>query len=258
MDHQDPYAAAVLPSVLAETIGENQSPNTLYLGTDLKSVHLGKKTPITVVDKEACARHGIPIVRWDGGDWGPAYDDESVLVINVLYNLGTAEHPKNKRKASDLLFDTVISMCARLGLEAERSKPNSNDLIISGRKFSGLYATTQSGSMLLNLSLLVGFDFELTDEILTVPSEKFADKQFDNVRDWLTTLRGELGREISIEEVKSTFIAAFEGYYAVELEEGTLSETEEKKIKSMTEITKTDTWTRLGKRSPVKDYWRPP
>ena len=75
-------------------------------------------------------------------------------------------------------------------------------------------------------NIIIDLDYDMMVSVLRVPNEKFKDKMAKSMRDWVTTLRRELGEAPSAEEVKKTYIAAFQDLFGVELMRQGPTETE--------------------------------
>ncbi|KYH36160.1 MAG: hypothetical protein AYL28_007100 [Candidatus Bathyarchaeota archaeon B23] len=108
------------------------------------------------------------------------------------------------------LLGVTVYVYRALGLEAEY-KP-INDVVVGGRKISGNGAGRMGRAIILVGNIILDFDYDSMVRVLRVPDEKFRDKVAKSMREWLTTLRRELGYEPPVEEVKRLLR---EGYEAV-------------------------------------------
>jgi lipoate-protein ligase A len=68
-----------------------------------------------------------------------------------------------------------------------------NDIQVDGRKIGGTGAATVGESMIVAGSLMFDFNYELMVRVLRVPSEKFRDKMYSTMREYLTTINRQLG-----------------------------------------------------------------
>ena len=118
------------------------------------------------------------------------------------------------------------------GIKAEfRGK---NDLEVEGRKIGGLgIHCNASGGYLLHCSLLVDLDVPLMLRALNVPIEKLEARQLQSIEGRITTVRRELKKETSLNEVRDTMRKAFSSYFAVEFEQSCYSPEEKKAISEM-------------------------
>ena len=258
-DDRNLYEVAALPFMIAEEIEKGRSPKTVIFTTE-RGISMGKIASLSSINMEECRKQSLPIVRYEiSGDWGPCLSDENGLYFFSIYDTTDEKYSSDVREATRIIVDSVISVCKSFGLSAERSghRPDSNDVVIDNRKICGITITRSGNCIIGNFSFIVGFDFDLAEKVLKIPESKFDDKPYNNIRGWLTTLRGELGREILIKEVRSAFIKSFEDQYGMKLVGGTLTEIEEIKVRDRAEVYRTDDWLKYGKWSPVKDYWRP-
>ncbi|GAJ04771.1 unnamed protein product, partial [marine sediment metagenome] len=69
-------------------------------------------------------------------------------------------------------------------------------------------------------------NYDLMARVLRVPDEKFRDKMAKSMREWVTTLRRELGEPPTVGEVKAIYSNAFQDILGVDLVKGEPSELE--------------------------------
>jgi lipoate-protein ligase A len=112
-----------------------------------------------------------------------------------------------------------------LGIEAYH-RP-INDLQVAGRKIGGTGAARIGEAMVVVGSLIFDFNYELMARVLKVPSEKFRDKLYSSLQEYLTTMKRELGREPPREEAKGLLADRFSEVLGREIEPGVLSPAEE-------------------------------
>ncbi len=91
-------------------------------------------------------------------------------------------------------------------------------------------------------NVIMDADVEMMAQVLKVPSEKFRDKIIENVREHMTSLKRELGKEFTYEEVQKKYLPVFETELGVKLEKGEMTEAEKKNLEEIFATTKTDEW----------------
>lgn len=251
----DPFEAYAL----VEALVKSEGPNTFLLYTSPTYVALGKTTALTSVNVEECERNAIPIVRYMKGNWGPMFQHHDVLHPIIFYNIDEESYPANREDLFKIVLRIIVKTCEKFGLKAKRStyRPRSNDILIGDKKVSGIAFFKKRDRIVFSTPLTLGFDYDLADKILNIPDSKFADKPYKTMREWVTSLRRELGREVSMEDVKTAFIKAFEEEHGTILEQGELTEAEKAIVKGLREKYTSESWIKWGKWSPVKEYWRP-
>ncbi|TMI48437.1 lipoate--protein ligase family protein [Candidatus Bathyarchaeota archaeon] len=69
-------------------------------------------------------------------------------------------------------------------------------------------------------------DLSILGRVLNVPQVKFADRHVASVQKRVTTVRDELGKDVTTRNVRDGMVRGIESSYNVRLEEGTLTKTE--------------------------------
>jgi lipoate-protein ligase A len=118
------------------------------------------------------------------------------------------------------VFETM-SIVFRLGLSSlglDAGFRPKNDLTLRGRKVAGLAASNEGDDVLFfHTSMCVGFDVPTMLRLLKLPVEKLSDKGISCFSERMISIREELGRDISLGEVRSVVKDAFADYFGVEL-----------------------------------------
>jgi lipoate-protein ligase A len=126
-------------------------------------------------------------------------------------------------RARDLMLtlsEGIIKGLNELGANAQFY--NKNDILVNGRKIVGTgIHRAQSGSLLFHASVLVDLDVNLMLQVLNTPLEKISDKQVAAISERLTNVRRELGRDISVDEVRQAIARNYATTLGVELVAGT-------------------------------------
>lgn len=168
-----------------------------------------------------CRAHDISIARRMVGG-GAVLLDPGQVFFHLIF-------PGGHSSVNDLfaaLLPGVINAYQKMGVPAE-IRP-LNDIVVGPRKLGGTGAATLGQSLVFVGSLLFDFDRDLMVQVLKVPSEKFRDKMLTSLRDYMTTLREELGERTPSHEEGARILAEAYGELLEEpLEPGTLTEAEE-------------------------------
>ena len=118
-------------------------------------------------------------------------------------------------------MNTVLS---RLGINGEFT--GINDIVSNGKKISGNAQTRKQGVVLQHGTILLDVDVERMFSLLKVSDEKTRGKMIDKVKERVTSLKQELGKEADIEDVKSALLKGFEEEFDIGFEQEELTDHE--------------------------------
>jgi len=197
---------AALDEAIARARSAGEAPDTLHFYRRRPpAVTLGYSIDAAAeVDLDYCARKGIDVVRRLSGG-GAIYTDEKQLV----YSLTTRDVLPSSVEASLKMVCTALAKAlSSLGTEAVFSPVN--DVLISGRKVSGSAQLRKWGVILQHGTVLVDADPEEMFRALRVPGKKARKHSLEDPRQRITTLKAELGRLPSMEDVKQAVKRSFE------------------------------------------------
>ncbi len=140
------------------------------------------------IDLDFCRKNSIPVLRREVGGGAVLLDNDQVF-FQFIFNRDKVPHDVN-RIYSEFL-EPAVNTYHRLGLKV--SHRPINDLQVDGRKIGGTGAVQIGESVVVVGSFMFDFNYELMANILKVPSEKFRDKLYKNVRDYVTSIKRECG-----------------------------------------------------------------
>lgn len=144
----------------------------------------------TEVDLEYCAGAGIPVYRREVGG-GAVYLDEGQTFWHPIFHQDRV--PTTLAEVYTRFLAGPVLALNRIGIPAVHRPVN--DIQVEGRKIGGTGAATIGQSMVVAGSLMFDFNYELMARVLRVPSEKFRDKVYSTMREYLTTIDRELGED---------------------------------------------------------------
>jgi lipoate-protein ligase A len=177
------------------------------------------------LDVSFCRENGIPLVRRILGG-GAVYLDRGQLFYQLIIGPESPLFPRRMTEAFRFFLQAPIWAYQSLGLEAQYRPVN--DIQTHGRKISGNgAATTADGIFVLTGNIIISFDYDMMVRVLKVPSEKFRDKAYSTLRDYLSTATRELGREVTMEEAELALKNGFERLLGEELLPGKLTPEEQ-------------------------------
>ncbi|GMQ98304.1 MAG: lipoate protein ligase C-terminal domain-containing protein [Acidimicrobiia bacterium] len=159
----------------------------------------------TEVDLDFCDQAGVPVYRREIGG-GAVYLDEGQTFWHTIFHVSRVPSTLSEVYAK-FLAGPVLAL-NRMGIPAVHRPVN--DIQVEGRKIGGTGAATVGESMIVAGSLMFDFNYELMVRVLRVPSEKFRDKMYSTMMEYLSTINRELGENAPTrEQGVSLLIEAF-------------------------------------------------
>jgi lipoate-protein ligase A len=191
------------------------SPNTPY-------VSIGRHQDVDrEVDRAVCAELGFPVIRREVGG-GAVYLDGNQLFTQWIF---AAERlPATVEERFTLYCTTLVDAYRALGIEAAYRPVN--DIHVNGRKIGGTGAARMDRAEVVVGSLMFDFDVLTMSRVLKVPSEKFRDKVFQTMSEYMTTMRRELGEPPARSVVIDAYVNACSAALGRPIEPGVLRDDE--------------------------------
>ena len=147
------------------------------------------------VDLEFCEAAGVPVYRREIGG-GAVYLDEGQTFWHTIFH--ESRVPTTLTDVYTKFLAGPVLALNRMGIPALHRPVN--DIQVGGRKIGGTGAATVGESMIVAGSLMFDFNYELMVKVLRVPSEKFRDKMYSTMREYLTTINRQLGEDAPTRE----------------------------------------------------------
>jgi lipoate-protein ligase A len=158
------------------------------------------------VDVAFCREHDIPIFRREVGG-GSVYLDGAQLFWQLVIHKDNPLVPSGKEAFYRKFLQPPIETYRALGIPAEY-KP-VNDIIADNRKVSGTGVAEIEDYIVFVGNLIVDFDYDTMTRVLKVPDEKFRDKVYKTLRENLSTIKREIERVPSTDELWSLMAEKF-------------------------------------------------
>ncbi len=177
------------------------------------------------VDLAKCKQLGMDIVRRITG--GGAVFHEAELTYSFTCSEDSGIVPKNILESYALICNSLVLGFRELGLNA--GFVPLNDIVVNGKKISGSAQTRRNGVVLQHGTILIKVDVEKMFSLLKVPDEKLKGKMIENVKQRVTSVEEQAGREIYFQEVAEAMQKGFAENFKAEVEGGSLT-VEEKVI----------------------------
>ncbi len=160
------------------------------------------------VDLDYCREHGIPVFRREVGG-GTTFLDGRQLFFQLVIRKDNPLTPATKEECYRRFLEPVAQAYRDLGVKASY-RPVNDIVTAEGRKISGCGAAEIGDYFVMVGNLIQDFDYETTVRVSRVPDEKFRDKVHKGLRENLSTLRREVDREPSWEEMIDALVRNFD------------------------------------------------
>jgi len=205
----EPLMAQTFYEAVAVAVDRGLAPSTLLFVQPSKPyVCLGFHQQMEKeLDTEYCRNHNLLIIRRSQGGGATYLNSDQLFYQVVAADLSNAI-PKNVEALFEKALEAPIQTYRRLGVEAS-FKP-LNDVMAGSRKISGNGAGKLGNTTILVGNIIMDLDYEAMAAVLRVPDEKFRDKMAKSMREWVTSLKRELGHTPPIDVVKKILRASFE------------------------------------------------
>jgi len=159
--------------------------------------------PLSEINYERVLELKTRVVRrFTGG--GAVYHDLGNLNFTFIFK-ARCELPQ----AFELIGSIISSALRNLGLNA-RFKP-MNDVIVNSKKIAGLAGMVLGDRILIHGCLLVNSSLDVLSSVLSVSKEKLIDKAVSSVRERVTTISIEVGKDIPQDDIKHEILKAAKG-----------------------------------------------
>lgn len=238
----DAYTNMGVDEALAYARGEGMAPNTLrFYRWNPSAVTLGYFQSVEdEVDLEACGRYGIDINRRISGGGAVLNSSYGEITYSIVTDEDDPRVSTDVTESYRFLCHGIVEGLALLGIEAE-FKP-INDVVVRVRKISGNAQIRRYGAVLHHGTILLDFDARQMFSVLKISKEKLSDKMIKQAEERVTTIRRELGRDISFEEARDALYEGFRKALHVELVHGELSDYEEQLVRKFREKYASPEW----------------
>ena len=226
----DAYTNMAVDEALAYAKGEGKAKNTLrFYRWQPSAVTLGYFQSVEdEIDLEACKRYSIDVNRRISGGGAVLNSSYGEITYSIVMPEGDPRISADPTESYRYLCHGIVEGLANLGIEAA-FKP-INDIIVGPRKISGNAQIRRYGAILHHGTILVDFNAREMFSVLKISEEKISDKMIQQAEERVTTIRRELGRGVSFDEVRAAMERGFAKALGVELVPGELSEHEDELV----------------------------
>ena len=218
---------------------KGDKPSVRFYGWKPHAVSIGYFQGIEEeVDLEKARELDTDVVRRITGGGAVFHERE------LTYSFVCSEESK---LVSKKILESYQKICAGIvnGLEELEVKSEFvplNDIIVNGKKISGNAQTRRDGNVLQHGTLLLEVGVDKMFSLLKVPDEKMKGKIIESVKQRVTSLEMETGREYSFLDVTEAMQKGFGKAFDAELVEGELSEEEKSAAEELKEKFASKEW----------------
>jgi len=242
---------AVDEAILTARI-KNIATNTLRLYCwNPSAVSVGKFQDVnSEVYLDNCRKHGVDVVRRITGG-GTVYHDAKDEITYSVIAKKQALNAKDITAVYAKVYEGIVEALKILGITADFNTGNEKtcpNLTVKGKKISGSAQSHKSGVVLQHGTLLLNVDLEKMFTFLRVPWARTCMQVVDVAKNKITSLRMELGKNVSVREAYQALVEGFEKALKVPLLEGELTLYERELAERLfKEKYSTDDWNIHGK-----------
>ena len=265
-----------LDEALLEGVIGGGAPVLRFYTWEPPALSLGVNQSAQEVDRDECARRGFDLVRRPTG--GRAVLHQHELTYLVVAREGDPRVSGGVLESYRKISAALVAGLQHLGAEVDLSQPDraiyreiararreserdplaaaelsqgavcfsaasAYELGVGGRKLVGSAQARRGGTLLQHGSILLDVDWDGWASVFAYASERGREHVRASLPKRMTSLRHELGREITPEEVQAALVAAFEEQLGIELAASDLTSGEETQMALLEAKYAGDEWT---------------
>ncbi len=160
------------------------------------------QNPAHELDIDYCKKNNIGIFRREIGG-GTVFIDDNQIFYQLIIDRGKS--PLNQVVFFERFLQPIIRTYKSLGIDAKFNP--ICDLVVNGKKISGNGGGDIGNCKVGTGSILLDFDHETMSRILNLPSEKFRQNVLSAMKTNMATVKTELDKIPSMEEIKTKLIS---------------------------------------------------
>lgn len=202
-------------------------PNTFRLFCwNPSAVSIGRFQKIrNEVQLENCKAHGVDVVRRVTGGGTVYHDSEGEITYSVVAKKEDLE-AKDIGEVYAKIYMGLAEALKILGIKADFNEGDAKtcpNMTVKGKKISGSAQSHKGGCFLQHGTVLLDVDLEKMFTFLRVPWAKTCMEIVCVAKDRITSIREELGRNVSAKEVSQALIKGFQNTLNIEFVDGELT-----------------------------------
>jgi lipoate-protein ligase A len=252
LDVNDAFTNMAVDEAIVTARITDSVPNTLrFYRWNPSAVSIGRFQDVAnEVQLENCTQKGVDIVRRLTGGGTVYHDSQNEITYSVAArerDFGTTDviYAYNKISSGIIQAAKILGVNASFNPGDPRNCPT---VAVNGKKISGSAQYHKSGVLLQHGTFLLDVDLESMFTFLRVPWAKNISDIVCVASEKITSIKNELERRMDGEKATEALTQGFQKALAIELKEGTLTDTEQaltSKLRS--EKYSRDAWNLMGK-----------
>ncbi|MEK6867630.1 MAG: biotin/lipoate A/B protein ligase family protein [Nanoarchaeota archaeon] len=197
---------AVDEAVLEAVAAEKQLPTLRLYGWSPSAVTIGYFQSLhEEVDVRICQQKNVDVIRRITGGGAVFHDKEITYSFIIPEDHGLIV--KDILQSYKQISEGVIEGLKEFGLTT--TFVPINDLIIGQKKVSGNAQTRKQKTILQHGTVLLDVDIRTMFSLLKVSDEKIRDKLITTVEERVTSLKQQLGKEVSFGDAQNALVKGF-------------------------------------------------
>lgn len=265
-----------LDEALLLSVIEGAAPVVRFYSWEPPTLSLGVNQSIREVDREECARRGFGLVRRPTG--GRAVLHQHELTYSVAARVNDPRVSGGVIESYRKISAALLAGLRRLGVQVEAAEPDpwlyremararreserdpataaelehgavcfntasSYELGVGGKKLVGSAQSRRGGVLLQHGSILLDVDWDAWASVFAYASDRGRERVRASLPNRMTSLRHELGREVTPDEVRDALVSAFEETLQIELRLSLLTPEESASVDELEAKYADDAWT---------------
>ena len=204
----DPFMNLAMEESILRGKVEGESPDTLRLWQHPRVISIGCfLNPEDEVNGEACKQLGVTVIR-RLSPGGALYIDGGSIQYSLTFDTQSLPLPERIEDSYGLLSRGVMEALNSMGVKAEFQP--INDLVVGGKKISGASQSRMYNGILHHGTISVNTKLDILEQVLKPSELKLKAQGFPNLKERITTLSREIGRDVPIDAFKQELIKGFE------------------------------------------------
>ena len=222
---------------IATAATEASSPTLSFCRPESTYVGIGYHCDLEEIDRSACRRLGLPVLRRQIGG-GPVLIDADQLFFQITIPASTAPLATDRLYAQYL--EPAVDAFRALGVPARLR--GSNDIAVEDRKISGTAAGRLGDGVTVVGNAIFRFPYETMAEVLTFSSATLRAEYLRLLRAHLSTLAAEGAAGVVATAVKEALVESFAAHLGLTAVEASLGDAEETEIRRWEERLSDPVW----------------